>query len=111
MDFRARMQDAIGMKLKPYKKTMLGEATYLLLISMCIMWFVTLGIIVFDCYNQCQLTGIDAMCFYGNYPVFGSYTPNSYYFFAWWWGAMLWLGMWIYFKEEVRCNEKVAGCF
>lgn len=89
------------MKLKPYKRTVLGELTYTMLLLVCLMWFITLSFIIYDCYADCELYSIDALCFYGNYPVFGSYAPNSKYFFAWWMCAVLWFVLWLAYKEQV----------
>jgi len=41
-------------------------------------------------YHVCQLTGVDNLCFYGDYTIFGGWVLNSELLFQSWWLMLLW---------------------
>ncbi|EGB07501.1 hypothetical protein AURANDRAFT_64821 [Aureococcus anophagefferens] len=48
------------------------------------------------------MKGIDNLCFYGKYPIFGNYAENSRVFFAAWFALNVWLAVAFFFKNDLR---------
>ncbi|KAH8092983.1 hypothetical protein JL720_5154 [Aureococcus anophagefferens] len=57
---------------------------------------------IVDYYVDCQMKGIDNLCFYGKYPIFGNYAENSRVFFAAWFALNVWLAVAFFFKNDLR---------
>lgn len=58
-------------------------------------------VLIVDYYYDCQLGGVDAMCFYGSHPVFGDYDTNSEYFITTWFLALAWFGLNLVCKDRI----------
>lgn len=67
-----------------------------------ISWLLIFLVIVVDVYLDCQFKGIDNLCNYGSWPIFGSYDTNAEYFFVVWVLSTLWyLGI-VIFRDQIR---------
>jgi hypothetical protein len=68
-----------------------------------------------DYYYNCQLTGVDALCFYGSHPVFGDYDTNSQYFITNWFVSLTWFALNLFYKDQISiwcmhpCAMREAG--
>ncbi|MCO5602074.1 hypothetical protein L7F22_056201 [Adiantum nelumboides] len=88
------------LQITGYLHTAFGEFCYMLCCVVSLHWVALFILILFDTYNQCEVGGIDNLCFYGNYVIFGSYNFNAVIFFVIWWVAALWFTGWV-----VNCNK------
>lgn len=80
--------------------------TFMLLISL--LWPVLYLLVLFDYYWQCQILGIDALCFYGQYPIFGNYDVNGKVFFVIWALSSVWYAFWLSFQGKIVNWFRVA---
>lgn len=60
-----------------YRKVIGGEICWCLLILGPLQWICLYIVVLLDAYYSCQLTGINNLCFYGTYFIFGSYDRNG----------------------------------
>eukprot|EP00658_Telonema_sp_P-2_P012704 TRINITY_DN14834_c0_g1_i2.p1 TRINITY_DN14834_c0_g1~~TRINITY_DN14834_c0_g1_i2.p1 ORF type:complete len:1308 (+),score=380.72 TRINITY_DN14834_c0_g1_i2:208-4131(+) len=67
-----------------YKENSFGSICAGVVYLVSAVWLVIFLLIMVDQYNDCQLESIDNLCFYGDYPLFGSYDTNSEYMFTVW---------------------------
>ncbi|KAI5068182.1 hypothetical protein GOP47_0017102 [Adiantum capillus-veneris] len=85
-----------------YENTAFGEFCYILCCVVSLHWLALFILIFFDAYNQCEVGGIDNLCFYGNHVIFGSYEFNAKIFFVIWWLAAIWFIGWVINRGRVR---------
>ena len=69
--------DIQELQVTGYLHTAFGEFCYTLCCLVCVHWIALFVLILFDTYNQCQVGGIDNLCFYGNHVIFGTYDFNA----------------------------------
>ena len=82
---RTRRMRAVGYRTSP-----MGSAAAKAMGLGCVLWLlVVLGVLI-DYYDGCQLTGIDNLCFFGDYFLFGGWIINSELLFQSWWLMLLW---------------------
>lgn len=60
-----------------YRTVFFGEVCWCLCILMSLQWIAIYLMVLLDTYDKCQVTGIDNLCFYGTYFIFGSYNRNG----------------------------------
>ena len=60
-----------------YHRVVAGEICWWLLILTSLQWICIYVVVLVDTYYSCQLTGIDNLCFFGTYFIFGSYDRNG----------------------------------
>ena len=63
--------------LQGYREDALGTACLCLHAATSLSLIAALITCVVDYYVDCQCTGIDNLCFYGSYPLFGGYQQNA----------------------------------
>lgn len=85
-----------------YKDTRFGMLAYGFCLLISFVWLMLLLIVIIDYYWNCQLTGIDNMCFYGKMPIFGDEYKNSVAFFCIWCGSSTWYALWLFFSSDLR---------
>ncbi len=79
------VEEEEGFKLKEqqhvqftgYKSVVFGEICYGLCLLISLNLFCIYLLVLLDTYNKCQVTGIDNLCFVGNYFIFGTYRRNG----------------------------------
>eukprot|EP00965_Chrysotila_dentata_P014001 464080-Pleurochrysis_carterae.AAC.4 len=49
-----------------------------------LQWLALFILVDFDTYYECELTGLNNMCFYGSYPIFGNYRRSALAFLITW---------------------------
>ncbi|MCO5602078.1 hypothetical protein L7F22_056205 [Adiantum nelumboides] len=94
--------DNRDLQIKGYENTAFGEFCYVLCCIVSLHWLALFILIFFDAYNQCEVGGIDNLCFYGNHVIFGSYNFNAKIFFVIWWLAAIWFIGWVVNSHKVR---------
>ncbi len=60
-----------------YKSVLFGEICYGLCLLISLNLFCIYLLVLLDTYNKCQVKGIDNLCFFGNYFIFGTYRRNG----------------------------------
>ena len=90
------------MKVIGYKNTILGLLAWVSVIYFSLMMIGILLAILFDQYYQCQVLGFDSQCYYGSYPITGSFETNSEIFMAYWFFFVTWFGFVLYSKNWIR---------
>ncbi|MCO5592424.1 hypothetical protein L7F22_046427 [Adiantum nelumboides] len=90
------------LQITGYLHTAFGEFCYMLCCVVSLHWVALFILILFDTYNQCEVGGIDNLCFYGNFVIFGSYNFNAVIFFVIWWLAALWFTGWVVNRNKVH---------
>lgn len=69
--------DPEELQVTGYLHSAFGEFCYTLCCFVCVHWIALFVLILFDTYNQCEVGGIDNLCFYGNHVIFGTYNFNA----------------------------------
>lgn len=87
--------------VKPLKFDIFGQFGYFLMLLVSILWPCIYIVVLYDYYYLCQLKGIDNLCFYGEYPIFGNYDTNSEVLFTIWLASSLWYGFWLSFYGKI----------
>ena len=59
--------------VQPLRFDPFGRLGYAILLTISMLFVALFLLMMFDYYWQCQMLGIDALCFYGSYPIFGGY--------------------------------------
>ncbi|XP_073391136.1 uncharacterized protein [Physcomitrium patens] len=85
-----------------YRKVIGGEICWCLLILGPLQWICLYIVVLLDAYYSCQLTGINNLCFYGTYFIFGSYDRNGSVFFTLWCLSAIWFTVLVVYKREMH---------
>lgn len=86
----------------PYKVDTFGTICYYLVNLISISWLLIFLVIIVDVYLDCQFRGVDCLCNYGSWPIFGNYDTSAEYFFTTWCLSSVWyLGIVIY-RDQLR---------
>ena len=72
------------MQAQGFQSSRLGSVALVALGCFYAQWLGLYLVVLVDYYWECELTGLNNMCFYGSYPVFGSYNRNSTVLFGTW---------------------------
>ena len=72
------------MQAQGFQSSRLGSVALVALGCFYAQWLGLYLVVLLDYYWECELTGLNNMCFYGSYPVFGSYNRNSTVLFGTW---------------------------
>lgn len=86
----------------PYLADVFGTACYYMINVISVSWLLLFFILIIDFYNDCELEGIDSLCYYGSYPLFGNYDTNAEYFFAVWILSLIWYVFILVFNDQLR---------
>lgn len=86
-----------------------GRLGYGLLLIVSALFPLLFILLLTDYYWMCQVKGIDALCFYGSYPIFGGYTPSSKVLFFLWVTSTAWFAFWLSFQNKI-VNQFRVGC-
>lgn len=86
----------------PHHTDAFGSVCYFLINMISVSWVILFLVVIVDFYYDCELEGIDALCYYGSYPVFGDYDTNSEYFFTIWVLSLTWYACLLAFKNQLR---------
>ncbi|KAI5068179.1 hypothetical protein GOP47_0016524 [Adiantum capillus-veneris] len=90
------------LQITGYLHTAFGEFCYIMCCVVSLHWIALFILTLFDTYNQCEVGGIDNLCFYGNYVIFGSYGFNAMIFFVIWWLSAVWFTGWVMNHNRVH---------
>lgn len=86
----------------PYKVDTFGTICYSLVNLISVSWLLIFLVIIVDVYLDCQFRGVDCLCNYGSWPIFGNYDTSAEYFFATWCLSSVWyLGIVVY-RDQLR---------
>lgn len=69
--------DVKEIRFTGYKRTLFGEYCWSLACLTSVHWIALWLVLLADTYSGCQVKGIDSLCFYGNYFIFGTYEFNA----------------------------------
>ena len=72
------------MQAQGFQSSRLGSVALVALGCFYAQWLGLYLVVLVDYYWECELTGLNNMCFYGSYPVFGNYSRNSTVLFGTW---------------------------
>ena len=86
---------------KPFKKTLFGSLCLFLIQLISVVWVINFMVIDADYYFDCEFRGIDSMCFYGSYPIFGDYDLQSEFFFTNWILCFAWFVILLVYKDQL----------
>lgn len=86
-----------------------GRFGYGLLLMVSLLFPLLFILLLTDYYWMCEIKGIDALCFFGSYPVFGGYTPSSKVLFFLWVTSAVWFSFWLTFQNKL-INQFRVGC-
>lgn len=86
---------------KPFKQTVFGSFCLLLIQLISVVWAINFLVIDADYYWGCEFTGMDNMCFYGSYPIFGDYDLQSEFFFTNWALCFVWFVFLLVYKDQL----------
>ena len=89
-------------EMRGLRETKAGTAAYVMCLATTASLFALVILCIVDYYVDCQMKGIDNLCFYGKYPIFGNYAENSRVFFAAWFALNVWLAVAFFFKNDLR---------
>eukprot|EP00636_Phaeomonas_parva_P005917 CAMPEP_0118883826 /NCGR_PEP_ID=MMETSP1163-20130328/22806_1 /TAXON_ID=124430 /ORGANISM="Phaeomonas parva, Strain CCMP2877" /LENGTH=794 /DNA_ID=CAMNT_0006821377 /DNA_START=125 /DNA_END=2506 /DNA_ORIENTATION=- len=91
-----------GLKYQGYCRDAFGTWAYRYVRATSIgIWLVFLCILI-DKYNDCEVRGPDAQCFYGNFPITGSWYTNAQIYVGWWAFTVVWFGVLFFFSRDLR---------
>lgn len=93
------------MRALGYRTSTVGAASAKAVVLGCVLWIFVIFAVLFDFYNGCQLTGVDNLCFFGDYVLFGGWTTNSEVLFQSWWLMLFW------FLPLVALRGKISTFF
>ena len=68
--------------MQGYVSCAYGSVCSALVTAISVLWVVLFILIDFGYYHNCEFTGIDNACFFGDYILFGSYETNSHAMFT-----------------------------
>ena len=91
-----------GVRCVPYRDSALGRLCFRLVCATSALWMALYLAVLLDFYWGCQWRGVDALCFFGSYPLSGSYEANSVAFVALWLLCLVWYGALLACKQRVR---------
>ncbi|KAK3281415.1 hypothetical protein CYMTET_10789, partial [Cymbomonas tetramitiformis] len=103
--------DTDTLQLKGYKDHWAGNICYVLMCLTSLHWVVIYAVIIVDNYLGCELGGLDNLCYYGKYYVFGDFHSNSRFFFGTWVLSTTWLLVWITQADRVRLCFRLPCSF
>ena len=86
----------------PFKVNTFGTLCYYLMNLISMSWIFIFLVIIVDVYLDCQFEGIDNLCNYGTWPIFGDYDTNAEYFFVVWILSTLWYLAIVVFRDQIR---------
>jgi hypothetical protein len=86
----------------PYHTDLFGTVCYYLVNTISISWVLLFLVLIIDYYYDCELEGIDSLCYYGSYPIFGDYDTNAEYFFTTWVFSLVWYIILLANKDQLR---------
>ena len=86
----------------PYRSNWFGSICQLWMSILSFGWIAIFIILLVDSYFDCQLKSIDSLCYYGSYPILGTYDSNSEYFFTIWVISVTWFGTLLVYKNQIR---------
>ena len=72
------------MQAQGFHSSRLGTVALVALGCFYAQWLGLYLVVLVDYYWECELTGLNNMCFYGSYPIFGNYNRNSTVLFGTW---------------------------
>jgi predicted P-type ATPase len=87
---------------RPYQTNQYGNICHALWNIVSISWVLMYFVIIFDYYLDCQVKGVDNLCYYGTYPIFGSHDTSSQYFFTVWCLSSAWYLFSLLYKDQMR---------
>jgi hypothetical protein len=87
---------------KPLKQTMFGTLCLYLIQVVSVVWAINFIVIDADYYWDCEFEGMDNMCFYGSYPIFGDYDLQSEFFFTNWILCFIWCVILLIYKDQLH---------
>lgn len=102
------------MGFRGYKNHWLGTAAFCSIVSLGPLLALLYITVLFDVYWDCELSGLDALCFYGSYPLSGSSEVNSVTFMVLWVVTLAVLVVGLIAKDQLRnlcrmpCSSKEA---
>ena len=86
---RAPVVTADGLHVLPYRSSVLGRCGLVGAAAFYLQWIYLYVLILVDNYYDCQFGGINNLCFFGSYPLFGTSMRNELAFFVCWWCSLL----------------------
>jgi len=89
-------------KVQGYKNHLMGTITFGSLWAVSISILVAWLVLFIDYFHKCEWGGIDNLCFFGDYYIFGSYTVNSEVMMFIWVFGLLWYGFIIVMASKFR---------
>ncbi|CAM6091151.1 unnamed protein product [Calypogeia fissa] len=101
-ELRVPLEDVKEVRFTGYKRTLFGECCWYLACLTSVHWIALWLVLLVDTYNKCQVKGIDSLCFYGNYFIFGTYEFNATVFFVLWWLLAIWYLCWMLNRDQVH---------
>ncbi|EFJ32188.1 hypothetical protein SELMODRAFT_439526 [Selaginella moellendorffii] len=101
-EFLLEPEEAKELLVTGYTWSYFGEFCYCVCCLTSLHWLALYVVILFDTYNKCDIGGIDNLCFFGNYFIFGTYELNAKVFFTVWWLSVVWYTTWVLFKGRVH---------
>lgn len=87
---------------RPYQICLFGNLCYYLWVMISLSWFLMFLVIIIDYYIDCQVKGIDGLCYYGTYPILGDYDTSSRYFFVVWCLSGVWYALSLIYKDQLQ---------
>ncbi|BBN19120.1 hypothetical protein MPTK1_8g08050 [Marchantia polymorpha subsp. ruderalis] len=101
-EVRLPLEEQRNLVFTGYKQTMFGTYCWSLAILTSVHWMALWMVLLLDTYNKCQVRGVDNLCFYGNYFIFGTYNFNGVVYFTLWWLMGIWYMAWIINRDQVQ---------
>lgn len=110
---------APGIKQAPMHMTgfsdkTLGTIAFWALHSITVLLFLMYFIVLTGYYYGCDMTGIDALCLYGDWYIFGTGALNGNIFFVLWCCFFVWFAFLLYVKPTLRnffrLEEQLSLC-
>ena len=63
---------------------LLGDVCYYGVYFATVMGMIWYLLIIVDTYNDCEIKGMDTLCWFGDFVLFGTETNDQWIFFTWW---------------------------
>ena len=86
----------------PYKVDTFGTICYSLVNLISLSWLLIFLVIIVDVYLHCQFRGVDCLCNYGSWPIFGNYDTSANYFFSTWCLSTTWYLFIVIYRDQLR---------
>ena len=105
LDHPERIEDTVHVSdivQRPYCKNTFGTVCHILWTVISVSWVLMYLVIIVDYYIDCQIKGIDNLCYYGTYPIFGDYRTSSEYFFTVWCLSLVWYSVSLLYKDQIQ---------